>query len=408
MHVLAIGFWGAFFGTAVLMAAGSLAAFMQSHHRVALTAALSSLLSAAFAVAYLGLLPFDNKNVECRFLAHVAVITSVVLGHMLLAMLGLLRRPAIALRVRVAMVGLAVAFLGAGGLLDATSALVLGSALALGIGVAALLLCIRSALRGDRLAWLAVFGVWFMLLALVGLSWIALDRDNVPWQVHIASAIGGMAYLTSIGATLWLRYSYLIELREVLAQGPRYDPVTRMSTNVATGHMVGLAFMRQQHHPGRPLVLISVTISNLSALEELHGRAALNHALFVCGSRLRRCVPADVEMGRLFDDGFLLVARDVGDVQEMVKLARSLADRLARPVSVSTSAGPDRKQAGQAMWAAQVGVGLFVTSAHTNPSDAVSIAHDMSRTALSYRSRVAWHDQNSETFGELPALATSR
>jgi hypothetical protein len=29
----------------------------------------------------------------------------------------------------------------------------------------------------------------------------------------------------------------------------------------------------------------------------LHGRGAANHALFVCASRLRRCVPANVEMG---------------------------------------------------------------------------------------------------------------
>ena len=48
MHAVAIGFWGAFFGTAALMLVGALAAFAQSHHRVALTAALTALVSALF------------------------------------------------------------------------------------------------------------------------------------------------------------------------------------------------------------------------------------------------------------------------------------------------------------------------------------------------------------------------
>ena len=77
----------------------------------------------------------------------------------------------------------------------------------------------------------------------------------------------------------------------------------------------------------RPLILIGVSIGNLYALENLHGRAALNHALFVCASRLRRCVPADIEMGRLFDDGFLLISRNAKDVDSFVKLGREVAQR---------------------------------------------------------------------------------
>ena len=63
--------------------------------------------------------------------------------------------------------------------------------------------------------------------------------------------------------------------------------------------MVGMAFFRQQQDPTRPVGVIAVSIGNFFALENLHGKAAVNHALFVCASRLRRCVPADVEMGRL-------------------------------------------------------------------------------------------------------------
>jgi GGDEF domain-containing protein len=399
MHVVAIGFWGAFFGTVALMLAAAMAAFAKSHHRVALSAALSSLVSALFVVSYLGWLTIPDTALEARLLAHVAILSATYLGLMLLTELGLLREPDNARRVRWGMLGIAAVTLGAGWLVSARVALALSSVVAFAEGVAGLVVAIRSGRRGDRLAWTAAVGVVFMLVALAGLSWIALDRRGVPWLVHPASALAGMVYLTSIEIMLWRRYSYLIELSEVLAQGPRYDPVTRMQSDAAIGHMVGLAFLHQQQHPARPVILIAISIGNLSALENLHGRAALNHALFVCSGRLRRCVPPDVEMARLFQDGFMLVARDVGDRQRMVQLSRLVAERLSQPVALSTSALD--LEAGKARWAPQVGVGLLAANSHADPSVVVSMVTDMSRTARSYASRVAWYDEGSGSVREL-------
>src|SRR5690606_40395944 len=92
------------------------------------------------------------------------------------------------------------------------------------------------------------------------------------------------------------------ELAEVLAHGPSYDPVTRMRSHNETGQMVGDIFFRRNAE-ARPIGVLAVCIANLYALENLHGRAAFNHALFVCASRLRRCVPQNVEMGRLAEIG---------------------------------------------------------------------------------------------------------
>jgi GGDEF domain-containing protein len=401
MHIVAIGFWGAFFGTVALMLAAALVAFAKSQHRVALAAALTSLLSAVFVVSYLGWLTVPDTVLEARLLAHVGILSAAMLGLMLLTELGLLRAAENANRVRWSMLAITVATLAAGWLVSPKEALGLSSIVAFGIGLAGLALAMQSGRRGDRLAWIAVVGVVCMLIAIAGLSWIALDRRGVPWLVHPASAIAGMAYLTSIEAMLWRRYSYLIELREVLAQGPRYDPVTRMQSSAAIGPMVGLAFLHQQEHPARSLILVAISIGNLSALEQLHGRAAHNHALFVCAGRLRRCVPADVEMARLFDDGFLLVERDAGDRQRMLELGRLVARRLSQPVSLSTSALASDLEAGQAKWAPQVGVGLFVASSHADPSVAVSMVTDMSRTARSYTSHVAWYDEAAGRIREL-------
>src|SRR5207253_6389515 len=137
-----------------------------------------------------------------------------------------------------------------------------------------------------------VSGVSFMLVAVAGLTWIAFERD-VGWPVHAVSAVAGMAYLAVMAYALWARYSYLLELSEAMAQGPAYDPVTRMLSHSETSHMLNDVFVRR-HGEVRVIGIIVISIANLYALENLHGRAAFNHALFICASRLRRCVPAGV------------------------------------------------------------------------------------------------------------------
>jgi hypothetical protein len=151
--------------------------------------------------------------------------------------------------------------------------------------------------------------------------------------------------------------------------------------------------MHQQQNPARLVGLIAIFIGNLSALEKLHGRIALSHALFVCGARLRRCVPADIEMARLFDDGFLLVARDAVDRQRMVRLSRLVARRLSQPVAVSTSAMASDFESRQERWVPQVGVGVLLAAAHENSSIALSMAGEIARTALAYPSRVGCYDE---------------
>jgi GGDEF domain-containing protein len=285
--------------------------------------------------------------------------------------------------------------------LEPIAALALSSVTAILGGALALAACLRSALRGDRLAWLAVCGVSFMLVALSGLSWIALDREHVGWPVHAVSAVAGTAYLTSMASALWARYSYLIELREVMSQGPSYDPVTRMRSHAETGLMVGDVF-KYTEGESRPVGVIAISIGNLYALEKLHGRGAVNHALFVCASRLRRSVPGDVEMGRLGDDGFLLLARNSEDPVRLVEIARQVAYRVGRPVSLSTGSDPSAEH-GRASWAAEVGVGVLAAATpQMRPSAAVSMARDMSRTAWSFGSRIAWFDRESRMIAELP------
>ena len=400
MDSLAAGFWGAFFCTALLMLVISLAAFRRSHRRVALMAGLTSLFSAGFVVAFLDWLPFEGA-VQARVLAHVAVLTAAALAMMLMSTLGMLRQAAVGRR---AVIGLGVGsilVLVTGWLLEPAQSLALSSLAAFAVGTMMLVVATRGAMRGDRAGWSAVAGIFFMLVALAGLSWIALDRTRA-WPVHAISASAGVAYLCVIASVLWSRYSYLLELSEVLAHGPSYDPVTRMRSHMDTGQMVGDVFF-QRNAEARPIGVLAVCVANLYSLENLHGRAAFNHALFVCAGRLRRCVPQNVEMGRLGEDGFLLLVPNAPDVERLGHLARQIRDRMVRPVSLSTSTDPARLDSRGTAWVAEVGVGVLGTSTQVRPSQAVATARAMARTAWSYGSRMAFFDQQAGQIAELAA-----
>lgn len=399
MDNVAAGFWGAFFCTAALMLAMSLAAYVRLHKRVALMAALTAFFSSSFAIAYLGWLPLSGAA-EARVLAHLAVVTAVALGLMLMSTLGLLRVRTMNRRAVAALLGAGVLVLAAGWALEARAALALSSVLAFGVGSCMLAVAVRGAREGERAGWTAVAALCFMLVAIAGLSVIALGHSRA-WPVHAVSALAGIAYLCVIASVLWARYSYLLELSEVLAHGPGYDPVTRMRSHSETGQLVGDVFFRREGGP-RPVGVVAICIANLYALENLHGRAAFNHALFICAGRLRRCVPQNVDMGRLGDDGFLLLLRNGADMERMGRLARAVRDRMSRPVALSTSRDVPGLEAAGTAWVAEIGIGVLGTTTDVRPSQAVSTARAMARTAWSYGSRLAFYDQEAGRIAELP------
>ena len=401
---MAAGFWGAFFGTAGLVLAGSLAAYVRSRRRVALILGLSALVAAAYVLVHLGWLPLAERS-TARVQAHTAILAATTLSHMLLSLLGLLRHPGAARRATLALALLALAVIGAGWALPASESLVLSWLATFGLGALLLGVSVGSAINGNRVARVTATGLAVLLVALAGLSWIA-SQPVVPWPVHAVTALAAMVFLAMMAAAAWARYSYLLELSEVMAHGPSYDPITRMPSHDETGQMVSEVFFHRQAE-ARPIGVIVLCIANLYALEKLHGRAAFNHALFVCAGRLRRCVPQTVQMGRLGEDGFLLLTRNMSDLRGLGALARQIRDALLRPVALSVSRSAAHLDAPGTTWVADVGLGVLATSTQVRPSQAVGTARAMARTAWSYSSRLAGFDAATEQIAELPPDASA-
>lgn len=406
METLAIGLWGCFFGMTVLILGGAALAYSRSLHRIALNAAMSGVASALFVVAFLDSLPIADDASLARLLAHLATAVSCMLAYQLLALLGILRSGERQQRTMLLLGTFGLIILGAGWALDPTPSLRLSIVMACLLAFAGLLFCVRSAVRGIRLGWVAVLSVFCMLAALGGLGWIATHRSETLWPIHVASSVAATLYLMTMAYVLWARYAYLIELKEVMAHGPGYDPVTRMRSHEETGQLVGAVFKSFRDKP-EPMGVIVLTIANLYALEKLHGAAAVNSALFVCAGRLRRVVPAQVEMGRLGHDGFLLIMRNCHESGRLIRLARSVESRLRKSVTLNTSLKSNRFEADSTVWVAEIGVGVLrLNNPAVRGASAISMARGMSRTAVSYESRVAWFDHASAEIVELPTLAS--
>ena len=269
-------------------------------------------------------------------------------------------------------------------------------------GLVALVAALNSALLGDRLAWAVVGAICCMLITLVGLGSIALDRANTSWELHAVTAAAATLYLATMASVLWSRYFYLIELHKLMAYGPSYDPVTRMRTHAETGQMVGAVFRSFRDKP-QPLGIVVLTIANLYALEQLYGAPAVNHALFVCAGRLRRTVPSHVEMGRLGIEGFVLVMPHCKESGSLINMARAVEASLRRAIALNTSREATRFETDNTVWVAEIGVGvLMVSNPEVRGSDAIAMGQRMSRTAISYASRIAWFDHSSGETVELP------
>ena len=407
MEKLAIGLWGCFFGTAVVILVGAVLAYTRSLRRVSFNAALSALVSAFFVTAFLGVLPISDAATLARFLALVATLVSALLTYQLFSLLGAIKSRKDRQGTALALVGLDIAALLAGWRLPPLQFLTVIVGVACLLGFIALAAALRSALRGDRLAWAAVGAICCMLVALLGLSWIALDRARAPWLLHAVSAFAATLYLAILAFALWARYSYLLELHKVMAYGPSYDPVTRMLWHLETHQMVSTVFGSFRDKP-QALGIVVLTIANLYTLERLYGSPAVNHALFVCAGRLRRAVPGHVHLGRLGDDCFVLVIPNCTQSFGLIRLALAVKARFEKSVVLNTSLDVSRLEIDKTAWVAQVGVGvLMVSDPEARSPDPIEICRRMSRTAMGYASRVAWFDRASSEMVELPAVKPS-
>ena len=404
MQTLAIGMWGFFFGASLLVLAGAVFAFSRSMYRIGVNAALATICPVFVISAFFGILPIPDRNDLLRFLAHITVVVGCLLVYQLLNTLGTLTTTATRKRAKLLFTAVCVVALSASWFLRADDALRLCGGVVFLMAVYAWGVSIRNALSGDKLAWVAVIAVASVVSSYFGLSFGVLNPDQWTWPIHALSAGAATGYTLTLGFIVWQRYAFMLELKKVMVYGPAYDPVTRMRSHEKTAQLARQIF--DQHlRAGEPLGVIVLTIANLYALEKLHGAAAVNSALFLTATRLKRALPSRVEVGLSGSDGFLIIMRNCSDTGRLIMLAHELNQHLHQSVKLTTNPEIEQLETASTVWQAQIGIGaLHVKTPGTSYLFAITMGRKLARTAISYASRVAWFDHSSGEIVELPAM----
>jgi hypothetical protein len=212
--------------------------------------------------------------------------------------------------------------------------------------------------------------------------------------VHALSALSGVAYLCRDRFGALARYSYLLELSEVLAHGPSYDPGDAHALAQRNRADGGRGVLPPQAE-ARPIGVLAVSLANLYALENLHGRAAFNHALFICAAGCAAVCRRTRRWAAWARTASCCWCPTRPTSPRLEQLARQIRDRLCRPVSLSTSRDPAGLEAAGTAWVADVGIGVLGTNTQVRPSQAVRRRAPMARTAWSYPSRMAFFDEQA-------------
>lgn len=397
MNAASIGFWGAFFGSTGLAFSIALLAFWRAAPKVASTTSLAVLLSCAYAILFLGWVPALSGVLLVRLQSLVGVVATAGLCLLLFILLGTFRTRLGQARARRVVAALGLAASAVVLALPPQFGLQTAVGVAFLVAASAIAVSVLSARRGERAGWFTLAGLPCVCVGMAGLDWYALHPLDTPWQVHVASAIGAMGYILCVGSAMWSRYAYLIEVRNIVKHGPNFDPLSRMPT-YGDGGALQAAFSATR---ARGYGVVVVSLSNLGLLERLHGRAAYNHAVFVCASRLRKLGFAGVELIRLPEDSFALLTPHPDNPQQLVDQARRILRRLTRPITLQTTQNPDDELEGT-RWEASVGLGVVMDPSESSLDVVITGARAIARTAWSYSSCMGWYDEATRCVCELP------
>ena len=403
MDKLAIGLWGCFYGGSLLVLCGAVFAWSRSMRRIGLNASLSALGPAFVVTVFLGGLPITERGDLLRLLAYLTTLVGALLVYQLLNVLGEMESLPSRRRAKTVLFLVGTGITSMGWLYSPVNAMLICASVALVMAIYGLGLSIQKALHGYRLVGLAMLAVLAVAACYTGLSVGILYPEKWSRSLQIASASAAVVYVLALAAINSLRYAYLLERKKIMEYGPAYDPITRLRSRSETGQMARDIFDKLPHNT-QPLGVIVLTVANLYTLEQLHGTAAMNSALFLLAGRVKRALPLRTEIGRLGFDGFLLIMRNCTDSGRLVDLAHDLNRRLHKSAILQTNPAARQLESAHTVWTAQIGIGvLHVKNLETSSFDAITMGRNMSRTAISYASKVAWFDHASGEITELPA-----
>ena len=272
-------------------------------------------------------------------------------------------------------------------LLEREWALLVSGGLAMVNVSVALLICVRAAQSGDKLAWGLALGCALTLPAQIGLYTMALGSTRLPLLMQAGVAFVGLLSMVITARMLWLRNHHAQQISG--DDSSQRDPITRLYSSVTLVRKI-IAAQERRLRTRRDGALMAVVLFEPERLLKQVGQFGLNDIYIQLARRMQRHTGVVNPAGRYYDRCFVVLIESMQSPRWMRTLGLRVASSLRQPLDVTSLAG-ERIEI-----TADIAVGVVHLSSRAKDVD--QLLHEVQRVAVSaraMRSRAALLDQDT-------------
>lgn len=251
----------------------------------------------------------------------------------------------------------------------------------------ALLICVRAAQSGDKLAWGLALGCALALPTQIGLYSLALGSVGMPLLVQAAVAFIGLLSMVITARMLWLRNHHSRQITGDDAS--QHDPITRLYSSVALVRKI-IAAQERRLRTRRDGALMAVVLFEPERLIKQVGQFGINDIYIQLARRMQRHTGVVNPAGRYYDRCFVVLIESLQSPRWIRTLGLRMASSLRQPLDVTSLTG-ERIQI-----TADIAVGVVHLSSKSEDVD--QLLHEVQRVAEAargMRSRAALLDPDS-------------
>ena len=249
----------------------------------------------------------------------------------------------------------------------------------------ALLISVRAAQSGDKLAWGLALGCALALPAEIGLYTMALGSTATPLLMQAGVAFVGLLSMVITARMLWLRNHHA---RQIAGDdSSQRDPITRLYSSVALVRKI-IAAQERRLRTRRDGALMAVVLFEPERLLKQVGQFGMNDIYIQLARRMQRHTGVVNPAGRYYDRCFVVLIETMQSPRWIRTLGLRVASSLRQPLEVTSLAGERTKIT------ADIAVGVVHLSARAEDVD--QLLHEVQRVAVAargMRSRAALLEQ---------------
>ncbi len=249
----------------------------------------------------------------------------------------------------------------------------------------ALLISVRAAQAGDKLAWGLAAGCALALPTQIGLYSMAIGSTRLPLWMQAGVALAALLSMVITARMLWLRNHHAQRISGDDAS--QRDPITRLYGSVTLVRKI-IAAQERRVRTRRDGALMAVLLFEPERLLSQVGQFGMNDIYMQLARRMQRHTGVVNPAGRYYDRCFVVLIESMQSPRWIRTVGLRVASSLRQPLVVTSLAGERIKIT------PDIGVGMLHLSSRGEDVD--QLLHEVQRVAVAaraIRSRAALLDQ---------------